>query len=56
MSGSHMWAALIGAMLMSLFFVVVLPAWTERRPERRWSRAKRRQRREIDRLARKGTP
>jgi len=58
MSGSHVWAAVLGAIVASAVFVLA-PLFADLRPlgaERRWSKLKRQQRRDIDRLARKGTP
>lgn len=56
MNGSHIWAALCGAMLMALFFVIVPAIRDCVSPERRWSRRWRAQRAELTRLRKKGTP
>lgn len=57
MNDSHMWAAVIGGIIVA-FFTVVCPLLADLRPfsaERRWSRLQRQQRRDIARLAKKGT-
>lgn len=55
MNGSHIWAALIGAMAMAIFLVVVPAILDWRYPERGWSRKYRAMRADISRLKTKGT-
>lgn len=52
---SHVWAAIAGAALMALFFVIGPWLLDHYSPERRWSRRWRAQRAELTRLRKKGT-
>ena len=59
MSGSHVWAAVIGAIVASFFFVVV-PLLADLRPfgdpDSRWSRRWRKQLAALKRIRDRGTP
>ena len=58
MTGTHVWAAVIGAGVASLVFVIA-PLLADLRPfssERRWSKKWRAQRADISRLRDRGTP